>query len=98
MPINNKPMSEANQRPIRCPNGPNRFVPIRYEMEAGKNAAPSCHFSASILSIMKIGKDGSNMAIPMLANVIAPAAIRMYGSLTKATKLGASSSLFVTFG
>ena len=77
MPINKRPISEANQRPIRCPKGPNRLVPIKYEMEAGKNAAPNCHFSASILSIMNMGKEGSNMAMPMFANVIAPAAIRI---------------------
>ena len=56
------------RRSIICVN----IIPIRYEMEAGKKAAPSCHFSASIWSIIKIGKDGSNMAIPILANVIAP--------------------------
>ena len=71
-PIIRRPIREANQRPIRCPKGPKRLVPIRYEMEAGKKAAPSCHFSASILSIMKMGKEGSSMAMPILANVIAP--------------------------
>ena len=47
-------------------------------MEAGRKAAPSCHFSASILSIMKMGRDGSNMAIPMFANVIAPDITKIY--------------------
>jgi len=67
-----RPTNDANQRPILCPKGPNMFVPIKYEMDAGKKAAPNCHFSAFILSIMKIGKDGSSMAIPILANVMAP--------------------------
>ena len=71
-PIIKRPMSEANQRPIRCPKGPKRLVPIRYDMEAGRKAAPSCHFSASILSIMKMGNDGSSIAIPILAKVMAP--------------------------
>lgn len=67
-----RPANDANQRPILWPKGPNMFVPIKYEMDAGKKAAPSCHFSASILSIMKMGSEGSSMAIPMLANVMAP--------------------------
>lgn len=29
-----------NQRPSLWPKGPNKFVPMRYEMEAGKNTAP----------------------------------------------------------
>lgn len=65
-------MSDALHLPIRCPKGPNRLVPIKYEMEAGRNAAPCCHLAAFILSIMKIGKDGSSIAMPMLAKVIAP--------------------------
>ena len=129
-----RPIREANHRPIRCPKGPKRLVPIRYEMEAGKKAAPNCHFSASILSIMNIGREGSSMAMPILAKVMAPkkyiyiankigcnhttngihvckkwrkkafyqfnlpAAMSMYGSDTKAFKLGASSSLLVTQG
>ena len=32
---------------------------------------------------MWIGRDGSSMAIPMLANVMAPDAIRMYGSVIR---------------
>ena len=71
-PIMIRPIREANHRPIRCPKGPKRLVPIRYEMEAGKKAAPNCHFSASILSIMNIGREGSSMAMPILAKVMAP--------------------------
>ena len=118
-PIKIRPIREANHRPILCPIGPKRLVPIRYEMEAGKKAAPNSHFSASILSIMNIGREGSSIAMPMLAKVIAPkkiisskiwqkmkkikalflpAATSMYGSDTKAFKLGASSSLLVTQG
>lgn len=42
-------------------------------MLAGKNVTPCFHLPASIVSIIQIGKDGSNMAIPVFANVIAPA-------------------------
>ena len=38
------PTREAFHRPILCPIGPKRFVPIKYEMEAGRKAAPSSHF------------------------------------------------------
>lgn len=41
-------------------------------MLAGKNVAPCFHFSAFIVSIIHIGNEGSNIAIPILANVMAP--------------------------
>ncbi len=63
--------------------GPNKLVPIKYDMLAGRNAAPSCHFSGFIVFIIHIGNDGSIMAMPILANVIAPAAVNIYGSLIK---------------
>ena len=71
-PITYNPTKDASHLPTLCPKGPNKFVPIRYDMDAGRNAAPSCHFSAPILSIIKMGNDGSSIAIPMFANVIAP--------------------------
>ena len=71
-PITYNPTKDASHLPTLCPKGPNKFVPIRYDMDAGRNAAPSCHFSAFILSIIKMGNDGSSIAIPMFANVIAP--------------------------
>ncbi len=67
------PMSDALHRPILCPSGPNRLVPIKYEIEAGRKATPSSHFLAHMLPIMKMGNDGSNMPMPMLAKVMAPA-------------------------
>ena len=54
--------------------GPNKLVPIKYEMLAGKKAAPNSHFSGFIVLIIHIGKDGSIIAMPILAKVIAPAA------------------------
>lgn len=57
---------------MRCPKGPNKFVPIRYEILAGRNDTPCCHLSAPIVSIIQIGREGSNMAMPVFANVIAP--------------------------
>jgi hypothetical protein len=71
-PMRIMPTSDASHLPILCPRGPKRFVPIRYEMEAGRNAAPSCHLGASIRSIMKSGSEGSSMPIPMFEKVIAP--------------------------
>ena len=41
-------------------------------MDAGKNATPNCHLGVHIVSIIQIGKDGSSIAMPILANVIAP--------------------------
>ena len=41
-------------------------------MDAGRKAAPSCHLAASMRSIMKSGRDGSSIPIPMLEKVIAP--------------------------
>ena len=48
------------------------MVPIRYEIEAGRKAAPSCHLGASMRSIMNSGSDGSSIPIPMLEKVMAP--------------------------
>ena len=45
---------------------------MRYEIDAGRNAAPSCHLGAFIVSIIQIGNDGSSIAMPMFANVMAP--------------------------
>jgi hypothetical protein len=72
IPMMISPNKAANHRPIRCPKGPKRFVPIRYEMLAGRNVTPCFHRSAPIVSIIQMGREGSNMAMPMLANVIAP--------------------------
>lgn len=58
--------------PILWPSGPNKLVPIRYDILAGRNTAPCCHLGECIVSIMWSGNDGSNIAIPILANVIAP--------------------------
>jgi len=41
-------------------------------MLAGKNVTPCFHLPAPIVSIIHIGKEGSSIAIPVLANVIAP--------------------------
>jgi hypothetical protein len=78
--------------PILCAILPNKLVPIKYEMLAGKNAAPNCQFSECIVFIIQMGKDGSIIAIPILANVIAPAATKMYGSLIKFLSEGPSCS------
>ena len=37
-PMMTRPISEASQRPILWPRGPNKLVPIRYDMEAGRKA------------------------------------------------------------
>lgn len=66
------PKSAASHLPMRCPRGPNKFVPIRYDIEAGKNTIPCSHCLAFILSIMWIVNEGSSIAMPMLAKVIAP--------------------------
>ena len=60
--------------PIWCPNGPKILVPTRYEMEAGRKAAPCSQFDDFIVSIINRGKEGSRMAMPRLAKVMAPAA------------------------
>ena len=57
---------------MRWPSGPNKFVPIKYDMLAGKNVTPCSHLSAFMVSIIQIGNDGSSIAIPVLAKVIAP--------------------------
>ena len=44
------------------------------------------------------GSDGSSMAMPMLAKVMAPAHTRMYGSHIRAFRLGAASSVLITSG
>lgn len=41
-------------------------------MLAGKNVTPCFHLPAPIVSIIHIGKEGSSIAIPVLAKVIAP--------------------------
>lgn len=61
--------------PIRCPSGPNKFVPIKYEILAGKNVTPCFHLPAPMVSIIQMGNDGSSIAIPVLAKVIAPISI-----------------------
>lgn len=71
------PTIEASHRPILCPKGPKRFVPSRYAMLAGRKAEPVCHADALTVSRSHIGKDGSSIAIPILANMIDPAAIKM---------------------
>jgi hypothetical protein len=38
---------------------------------------PCCHFGAFIVSIIHIGKEGSIIAIPMLASMIDPAVSRI---------------------
>lgn len=75
------PTIDAFHLPILCPIGPKRFVPRRYDTLAGRNAIPVSHASARIVSRIQIGNEGSNMAMPILANMIAPAATRIYGSL-----------------
>lgn len=57
---------------MRCPRGPKSFVPMRYEILAGRNVTPCFHLPAPIVSIIQMGREGSSMAIPVLANVIAP--------------------------
>lgn len=59
-------------RPILCASGPNIFVPIRYDILAGKNAAPRSNEPAPQLSIIHNGSDGSSVAIPKLPIVIEP--------------------------
>ena len=44
------------------------------------------------------GRDGSSMATPMLATVMAPAQTCMYGSEARSCRLGASPSYLVTPG
>lgn len=75
IPIIIRPRRAASHRPIRCPKGPNKLVPIRYEILAGKNVTPCFHRPADIVSIIHIGNEGSNIAIPVFANVIAPVKI-----------------------
>lgn len=45
---------------------------MRYDMEAGKKAAPRWKELAPQVSIIHKGRDGSNMAIPKFPIVIAP--------------------------
>lgn len=61
-------------------------------MDAGKKVTPCSHRLAPILSIIQMGNDGSNIAMPKLAKVIAPAAIKMYGSETSDFNDGGSDS------
>ena len=68
---------EASHLPILCPMGPKMLVPMRYDMDAGRKAAPCCQFVASMVSIIQRGRDGSRMAMPAFAKVKAPAATRM---------------------
>jgi hypothetical protein len=56
---------------------------MRYEMLAGKKAAPISPLFEFIVLIIQTGSEGSMTAMPMLANVIEPAAMSIYGSLTK---------------
>lgn len=72
IPIMISPRRAASHRPILCPSGPNKFVPIKYEMLAGRNVTPCSHLSACMVSIIQIGSDGSNIAMPMFAKIIAP--------------------------
>ena len=97
-PITMSPIIEANQRPILCPSGPKILVPIRYDMEAGRKAAPCSQLLAFMVSIIQRGSDGSKMAIPAFAKVRAPAATKIYGSLMRVSRLAPSWSSFVTFG
>lgn len=60
-------------------------------MEAGKKATPCSQRVAPMLSTIQSGSDGSSIAIPMLAKVMAPAAIRIYGSLIRLFSDGGSS-------
>jgi len=71
-PMTTSPIMDASHLPIRCPRGPNKFVPMRYEMLAGKKVTPCFHLSAPMVSIIQIGREGSSMAMPMLAKVMAP--------------------------
>jgi hypothetical protein len=71
-PITTSPIMDASHRPMRCPRGPNKLVPIKYDMLAGKNVTPCFHRPAPMVSIIQIGSDGSSIAIPMLAKVMAP--------------------------
>lgn len=41
-------------------------------MLAGKKVTPCCHWTAFILSIIHNGNEGSSIAMPILANVMAP--------------------------
>ena len=44
-------------------------------MEAGRKVTPCCQRPASIVSIIQMGSDGSSIAMPVLANVIAPGGV-----------------------
>lgn len=57
------PIIDASHLPNLCPSGPKTFVPIKYEMEAGRKAAPCSQFEALIVSIIQSGKDGSMVVI-----------------------------------
>lgn len=67
-------------------------------MDAGKKAAPCSQLDDFIVSIIQSGSDGSSMAMPMLANVIAPAATNMYGSLISVISDAPSCSSRTIFG
>lgn len=59
-------------RPILCANGPNIFVPIRYDTLAGRKATPRSNELACQDSIIHNGNDGSSIAIPRFPIVIDP--------------------------
>lgn len=84
--------------PIRCPNGPKILVPIKYEIDAGKNAAPCSQFEDFIVSIIHNGNDGSRIAMPKFAKVMAPAAIIIYGSFMRVRRDAPSCSSFSMVG
>ena len=66
--------------PILWAKGPKTFVPTRYEIEAGRKAAPLSNELAPQDSIIQSGSDGSSMAMPRLPMVIAPEVGTTFGS------------------
>lgn len=67
-------------------------------MDAGRNATPCSQLDEFMVSIIKSGNEGSRMAMPRLANVIAPAATTIYGSLISVRRDAPSCSSLITFG
>ena len=69
-PIITSPQSDANHLPMRWPRGPKMLVPIRYEIDAGKKAAPCSQLDDCIVSIIHSGNEGSRIAMPAKRNKI----------------------------
>jgi len=64
-------------------------------MEAGRKATPFSHLEEFIVTVIQIGREGSSMAIPRLANVMAPGKGKKVVGRARVHKLGLMEWRFV---